>query len=126
MPSTAPVGRPGRISAHLWEAVVVDEEVQEQQRFLVSQVERPQVRLRQPAVLAVLVRRRDVEDAADVVERLPLRAALQPQPEHLAVVAALPRLAALLLQPVVAAVEADAELRTRNSSSAPSSIPART
>jgi hypothetical protein len=125
MPSTAPVGRPGRISAHLWEAVVVDEEVQEQQRFLVSQVERPQVRLRQPAVLAVLVRRRDVEDAADVVERLPLRA-LQPQAEHLAVVVALPRLAALLLQPVVAAVEADAELRTRNSSSAPSSIPART
>jgi len=122
MPSTAPVERPGRISAHLWGAVAVDAEVQEQQRFLVSQVERPQVRLRQPAP----VRRRDVEDAADVVERLPLRAALQPQPEHLAVVAALPRLAALLLQPVAAAVEADVELRTRNSSSAPSSIPART
>jgi len=92
----------------------------------VSPVERPQVRLRQPAVLAVLVRRRDVEDAVHAVERLPLRAALQPQPEHLAVVAALPRLAALLLQPVAAAVEADVELRTRNSSSAPSSIPART
>jgi len=122
MPSTAPVERPGRISAHLWEAAVVDEEVQEQQGFLAPQVEHPQVRLRQPAP----VRRRDVEDAADVVERLPLRAALQPQPEHLAVVAALPRLAALLLQPVAAAVEADVELRTRNSSSVPSSIPART
>jgi len=121
MPSTAPVERPGRISAHPWEAAVVDAEAQEQ-GFLLPPVERPQVRLRQPAP----VRRRDVEDAADVVERLPLRAALQPQPEHLAVVAALPRLAALLLQPVAAAVEADVELRTRNSSSAPSSIPART
>ena len=121
MPSTAPVERRGRISAHLWEAAVVDEEVQEQQGFLVPQVEHPQVRLRQPA----RVRRRDVEDAAHAVERLPLRA-LQPQAEHLAVVVALPRLAALLLQPVAAAVEVDVELRTRNSSSAPSSIPART
>ena len=119
MLSTAPVERPGRISAHLREAV--DAEAQEPEPFLLLQVEHPRVRPRQPAA----ARRRDVEDAAHAVERLPLRA-LHPQPERLAVVAALPRPAALLLQRVVVAVEADAELRTRNSSSAPSSIPART